>query len=266
MLELPTTLHVDFVTVRHWLESLDVVGLVCLRLSEPCLLEGATFSSSKLNFCLVRGGKVSGCFVTEPTESGVLVSSIEGEARVWELEQMMKRFDLNAHALLENAVAAEVDSRMETDAREVGAWTFSGSVGALVGIPKGPSPSLLLRLGVRRWLSPYLIVGLAPGYERRLFSDPGSPRDSVGLTAKVEFSWFDEDAKKMAQRLNLPLLSAFLGLTSSLGLFPEQVIASQRVFVGLQLLFLFIEAGVVVGAAPGASPSPSFYLAVGFGT
>ena len=236
--------------LRELWESLDPIAEVgCLSITRPCRVPEAPL-------CMLWG-KERTCF---DAMTGRIASPDRGYTTFteqWVYEQLDPQFASTKDRVAEVA-DAEV-SKEETD--PVDANSFWATTRAVVQVPVF-SIGQQFQAGYRRWLEHYLLVGLGAGYERT-YTAPrgfGEPRDSILFTARFELSVLDEKARK---RLNLPPVSAYVGLTGVLGVTPTTSWMT-RAFVGIttSVVPISIELGYGLGVYPQATLA-QFYIAAG---
>jgi hypothetical protein len=117
--------------------------------------------------------------------------------------------------------------------------------------------------GYRRWLEHYALLSVGVGYERTVTAERGfrEPVDAALFTARIELSPYDAKAKHRAQ---LPVISAFFGLSGVLGITP-QTSWGTRVYVGISAIVpLSVELGYSLSSFPRGDLG-QFYVAAGFG-
>lgn len=255
------SLEVHLPAFRQWLDQLPVAP----SFSALALSEGPSVQRDVLNFCVSVWRSRRTCYSAAARDGGLTLFPPAGERNQFATRMILEQVDPGALEALDAAVSEDVEADLEKDVgRTVGAWSGWLQAGAIISAGAGLDPGLTLRGGVRRWLSPFLLISAGPTWESRFLA---LPRHSLGLSARIELSHFDVDESAMKRRLNVPLLSGYFGLSATVGfgVEPLPTLWRTRLFAGLQLLFLFIETGASVEARGENSTPPLFYLSVGFG-
>jgi hypothetical protein len=243
-------------TLEQLWESLQPANeFGCLTLIRPCRVP---VQSAPHTFCFAWG-KERTCFESD-AEGRVkrLADARPTATERWIYEEL----DPDFAATQERFALAADDEISAQEHQPIDASSFWASARAVVQAP-------LFTLGVqaqggyRRWLEPYLLLSVGAGYERTFTPPRGfdEPRDALLFTTRLELSVFDDSAR---QRLNLPPVSAYFGLTGVLGVTPVPSWTT-RGFVGVSAVVpVSIELGYALSAFQNATLG-QLYLAAGFG-
>jgi hypothetical protein len=113
-------------------------------------------------------------------------------------------------------------------------WAFTGAVFASLTTPS--AFSLGAHVGVRRWISPYLIPGATVGFEHQLTA---TPRELISLRPRIELTtWTPE-----ADRMGLPGVSMYLFVAPQLVVGGGEVNPGFQAGVGVIVRLGFFEIG-----------------------
>lgn len=230
--------------------------LGCLSVAQPCRVAGKAGE-----FCF-QWGDERACFTAKPNERGYQLIAFDDRTpeaiERWLYERLDPEFAANRE-LASRVADAQVTAE---EVPPSNANSFWAATRAVIQIPLA-TIGAQVQGGLRRWLEPYVLVNIGGGYERTFTNARGfgEPRDAILLTARLELSTFDQLAKK---RANLPVLSAYVGLTGALGVSPE-LSWGTRVFLGVSAIVPFsVELGYSVSSLPQGTVG-QFYVAAGFG-
>ncbi|MFT3707704.1 MAG: hypothetical protein QM817_08555 [Archangium sp.] len=236
-------------------ESLEpVIASGCLSFSKPCRVP----QTEALDTFCFQWGKEHTCFKVE----GTGVARIDGGKDRFTERWIYEQLDPTFKTTLETA---EQKAEEEVSAEEVApldANSFWATAKAVVNAPLF-TLGLQVQGGFRRWVEHYVVLSVGGGYERTFTSSRGfgEPRDALLFTGRFELSMFDPTAQK---RLNLPPISAYVGLTGVLGVTPLPSWTT-RGFVGISAVVpVSIELGYALSALPQGTLG-QFYLAAGLG-
>lgn len=246
-----TTVPIDSprMTMRELWDSVQsATDLGCLDLVSPCRLP-------RQPLCFLWG-KDRTCF----DDTGHLAQ--RHDARTAYTEQWVyEQLDPQFAATKERAVLAADAEVLAEETVPPDANSFWATTRAVVQMPVF-SIGQQFQAGYRRWLEHYLLLSFGGGYERT-YTTPrgfGEPRDAILFTARFELSVLDEAARR---RLNIPSISAYVGLTGVLGVTPTSSWMT-RGFLGISasVVPLSIELGYALGAFQQGTLS-QFYVAAG---
>lgn len=250
-------------TVKELVGSLPADStLGCLSITQPC--RGTT--QPKTDFCLHWGDDRS-CHDTEETAEGLIVRPLKQMPRALEVFQATHRWlystlDQDFERAEEEAAAQAEQEIAATEERPVSVHSFWAQLRAVAQLPAFRF-GLHAQGGYRRWLSQYLLVSVGAGYERHLVGARGLSviENALLLTARVELSSYQPE---VSQRLGLPAISGYLGLTCLVGL--ERESFGTRAFVGVSSIVpISFELGIDVSVRGNVALPPNLYLAAGFG-
>lgn len=228
----------------------------CASIVRPCRAQ----SRSDDVFCFAWGSE-DGCFQAIEGGDGLQLHGLK-ENHSSAIERWLFKALDPSFAEVTNTAAAVANAEIEPEEKPpTDANSFWAALRGVVQVPQA-TIGAQLQGGFRRWLEPYLLLNVGGGYERTFGRvNAEQPSDAILFTARAEFSAFDGLAKS---RLNLPVLSAYIGITGVLGVAP-QASWSTRAYIGVSSIVPFsVELGYSVAAFTMGAPG-QFYVAAGFG-
>lgn len=239
-----------------WSARDRVIYAGCVRFDEPCR---TTFSVDG-KYCFELGAEKS-CFrVTERDGRTFVIRESEREAAATE-RWLYERLDADFR---EHAAEADETAELQAAALETPPThpsSFWMNARATLQVPE-PNFGLQAQAGYRHWFEHYFLLAVGGGYENALIDGTGMAKHSVLLTARLEFSAYDEHAPK---RANLPIITGYFGMTGVIGVDPTASWTT-RVFMGVSaLLPISIEFGYALTSFDRTQQVGNFYVAVGLG-